>query len=154
MLARRFHKALVLACGFVLEACAFASTARIVKASSSVESAERAEAEKYAIYELTRAREYLHKAREEWGYSDYEAAERFASDAISWGDKARDKARDHDRPAPPPSAPPTPSAPAALPAAAPAEVPPPTAPLIAPEPSTAPPDDNTEAPAQNQPQGN
>src|SRR5262245_16738520 len=44
------------------------------RASTEVEAARVAGADKYAPYEYTLAIEYLHKAREEAGYSDYQAA--------------------------------------------------------------------------------
>ena len=47
------------------------------KASSSVEQARAAEADKYAPYYWTRAKEYLHKARERAAYADYQGANRF-----------------------------------------------------------------------------
>lgn len=46
-------------------------------ASTSVAEAEKAEAEKYAPYWFTRAREYLHKAREEAAHANFGAANRF-----------------------------------------------------------------------------
>jgi hypothetical protein len=136
MFVRSIH---ALVCAGLLGGCAIASTGKILKGAASVESAERAEAEKYAIYEITRAREYLHKAREEWGYSDFEAAEKFAIQAQEWADKARDKARDHDqpRPTPPPAAPAAPPqtqaapaepVPVVVPVTDPNSQPPPTAP--------------------------
>lgn len=48
-----------------------------LSASSSVEAAEVVNAEQYAPYEYTRAKEYLHKAREEASYADFQAANRF-----------------------------------------------------------------------------
>ena len=47
------------------------------KASSSVDQARAAEADKYAPYYWTRAKEYLHKARERAAYADYQGANRF-----------------------------------------------------------------------------
>ncbi len=47
------------------------------KASDRVEKARAAEADKYAPYYWTRAREYLHKARERAAYADYQGANRF-----------------------------------------------------------------------------
>ncbi len=135
-----------LLCGVCLANCAIASTGKILKGATSIEVAEHAEAEKYAVYELTRAREYLHKAREEWGYSDFEAAEVFADQATQWADKARDKARDHDqpKPTPPPAPAPAQQAPAAQqPAPQPVIVP--VAPTNNPPPAQTPP---------AQPQGN
>ncbi len=140
MFVRSIH---ALVCATLLGGCAIASTGKILKGSASVESAERAEAEKYALYELTRAREYLHKAREEWGYSDYEAAEKFADQAKEWAVKALDKARDRDQPRPTaPTAPPQTQA-------APAEPVPVVVPVVVPVPET-----NTQPPPSAQPQGN
>jgi hypothetical protein len=55
------------------------------KAASAVSAAKLAEADRYAPYEYTAAEEYLHKAREEGGYSQYQ-------DAIDYGHKAEDLA--------------------------------------------------------------
>jgi hypothetical protein len=55
------------------------------KASSAVSAAKLAQADRYAPYEYTAAEEYLHKAREEGGYSQYE-------DAIEYGRRAEDLA--------------------------------------------------------------
>jgi hypothetical protein len=58
-----------------------------MKAASELESARAAGAEQSAPYEWTTAVEYLHKAREEEGYSDHQAAVRF-------GEKAEQAAKD------------------------------------------------------------
>src|SRR3954449_4999813 len=55
------------------------------KAASAVSSAKLAQADRYAPYEYTAAEEYLHKAREEAGYAEYQ-------DAIEYGQKAEDLA--------------------------------------------------------------
>ena len=55
------------------------------KAASAVSAAKLAQADRYAPYEYTAAEEYLHKAREEAGYSEYQ-------DAIEYGKKAEDLA--------------------------------------------------------------
>jgi hypothetical protein len=47
------------------------------KASQSVEQARAVEADKYAPYYWTRAKEYLHKARERAAYADFQGANRF-----------------------------------------------------------------------------
>ena len=44
------------------------------KAASAVSSAKLAQADRYAPYEYTAAEEYLHKAREEAGYAEYQDA--------------------------------------------------------------------------------
>ncbi|MFO8072335.1 MAG: DUF4398 domain-containing protein [Polyangia bacterium] len=50
-----------------------------------------------APYEYYSALEYLHKAREEVGYSDYEAAIEYAREARKMGRKARDISLKRDR---------------------------------------------------------
>jgi hypothetical protein len=47
------------------------------KASDSVDAARAAEADKYAPYYWTRAKEYLYKARERAAHADYQGANRF-----------------------------------------------------------------------------
>jgi len=56
-----------------------------VRAASAVSAAKLAQADRYAPYEYTAAEEYLHKAREEAGHSEYE-------DAIDFGQKAEELA--------------------------------------------------------------
>jgi hypothetical protein len=55
------------------------------KAASAVSAAKLAQADRYAPYEFTAAEEYLHKAREEGGYAQYE-------DAIEYGRRSEDLA--------------------------------------------------------------
>jgi hypothetical protein len=55
------------------------------KAASAVSSAKLAQADRYAPYEYTAAEEYLHKAREEAGYAEYQVA-------IEYGRKSEDLA--------------------------------------------------------------
>jgi hypothetical protein len=55
------------------------------RAASAVSAAKLAQADRYAPYEFTAAEEYLHKAREEGGYAEYQ-------DAIEYGQKAEDLA--------------------------------------------------------------
>ncbi len=59
------------------------------KASAAVEAARGAGAEKYAPYELTSAVEYLHKAKEEAGFADFQASVRFGQKAIDMAEKAK-----------------------------------------------------------------
>jgi hypothetical protein len=47
------------------------------------------EAEAKAVYEFTLAHEYLLKAREEQGYSDYGEAEELARASLDWSSKAQ-----------------------------------------------------------------
>ena|SRR5882672_8366644 len=56
-----------------------------VKAAGAVSAAKLAQADRYAPYEYTAAEEYLHKAREEAGYAEYQ-------DAIEYGRKAEELA--------------------------------------------------------------
>ena len=66
------------------------------KASDRVEKARAAEADKYAPYYWTRAREYLHKARERAAYADYQGANRFgrlASEAADLAEQAAVEAK-------------------------------------------------------------
>jgi hypothetical protein len=56
-----------------------------VKAAGAVSAAKLAQADRYAPYEYTAAEEYLHKAREEAAYAEYE-------DAIEYGHRAEDLA--------------------------------------------------------------
>jgi hypothetical protein len=56
-----------------------------VKAASAVSAAKLAQADRYAPYEYTAAEEYLHKAREEASYSEYQ-------EAIEYGRKAEELA--------------------------------------------------------------
>jgi hypothetical protein len=68
------------------------------KASSSVDAARSAEADKYAPYYWTRATEYLHKARERAAYADFQGANRFgrlATEAAELAEQAATEARKH-----------------------------------------------------------
>ena len=56
-----------------------------IKAAGAVSAAKLAQADRYAPYEYTAAEEYLHKAREEAAYAEYE-------DAIEFGRKAEELA--------------------------------------------------------------
>jgi hypothetical protein len=58
-------------------------------AAADVAAAKSADAEKYAPYEYTAAIEYLHKAREEEGYADHQAAVRFGRLASDLAVKAK-----------------------------------------------------------------
>jgi hypothetical protein len=55
------------------------------RAASAVSAAKLAQADRYAPYEFTGAEEYLHKAREEAGYAQYQ-------DAIEYGRRAEELA--------------------------------------------------------------
>lgn len=62
------------------------STSALIDADVEIEAARAAGAATSAVYEFVSAEAYLHKAREEVGYAQYELAADFAA-------KARDTAR-------------------------------------------------------------
>src|SRR6185503_11182604 len=59
------------------------------KAASAVSAAKLAQADRYAPYEFTAAEEYLHKAREEGGYAEYEDSIEYGRRAEELANKAR-----------------------------------------------------------------
>lgn len=66
------------------------------KASDAVEIARGAEADKYAPYYWTRAKEYLHKARMRAAYADYQGANRFgrlATEAAQLAEQTANEAK-------------------------------------------------------------
>jgi hypothetical protein len=60
-----------------------------VKAAGAVSAAKLAQADRYAPYEFTAAEEYLHKAREEAAYAEYQDAIEFGRRAEELADKSR-----------------------------------------------------------------
>ncbi len=77
----------------VLQACGpTQSTALIIDADVELQAARTADASKLAPYEFTAAELYLHKAREEQGYSDFEQAIDFAQKAVTYARDAKQKA--------------------------------------------------------------
>ena len=82
-----------LAAAMLLSACGpITATTTIAEATVAVGAADGVEAEKYAVYEYTSALEYLRKAREEEGYSDYQAAIDLAKKAKEYAEEARTRA--------------------------------------------------------------
>lgn len=80
------------------------ATTTLADATVAVEAAQGLEAERYAVYEYTMAVEYLRKAREEEGYSDFQAAVDLANKAREFAEKARTLARNNpERGLPPPA---------------------------------------------------
>ena len=75
------------------------------RAATEVAAARSAGADKLAPYEFTTAELYLHKAREEAGYSDYQAAIRFGKKAELMARKARRLAADAEGPSAEPGTP-------------------------------------------------
>ncbi len=71
------------------------TTLALHDAESAIEAARSADARRYAVYELTSAEEYFRKAREEEGYSDFQAALNLAETARDFADRARARALGH-----------------------------------------------------------
>jgi hypothetical protein len=85
--------AALLLCLAALSGCGpVQSTAYLLDAEVQIEAARTAGADKYAPYEWTSANLYIRKAREEVGYSDFEAAVDFAQKASKFANQARDNA--------------------------------------------------------------
>lgn len=68
------------------------STAYLLDAAVQIEAARTAQAERLAPYEWTSANLYLHKAREEVGYSDFEQAVSYSKKASGFAHKAKENA--------------------------------------------------------------
>ncbi len=69
------------------------STLDLSKAEQKLTAAKAADAQRHAVYAWTMADSYMKKARDEWGHSDYEAAEAMMKKAEQWADKALQIAR-------------------------------------------------------------
>lgn len=91
--ARRLVGTLVMGVGMGIAGCG-PSTAHIAIADARIalEAARGARAETFAIFEYTCAVEHLRKAREEEGYSDFDAAVRLARKAETFAVEARTRA--------------------------------------------------------------
>ena len=83
---------LVAAAGAVAGCGPLRSTSNLLDAEVQIQAARTAGAEKLAPYEWTAANLYLRKAREEVGYSDYQAGVDFAVKASKYANAAREKA--------------------------------------------------------------
>lgn len=70
------------------------STSRISEAEVAMERARVAEGDRFAPYEYYSARFYLYKAKEEWGYSDFEASYDYATEAKRAAEAAILKAKE------------------------------------------------------------
>jgi Domain of unknown function (DUF4398) len=68
------------------------STSHLLDAEVQIQAAHTARAEQLAPYEWTAANLYIHKAREEVGYSDFQAGVDFAEKAARYAAEAREKA--------------------------------------------------------------
>lgn len=84
--------ALLVAVAMVETACGpIRATTGMTDARHAIEDAEAEGADAVALYEMTLAREYLGKAREELGYNDYYMAEQLAIKAVELADLALEK---------------------------------------------------------------
>jgi hypothetical protein len=70
------------------------STQAISKAEVEFERARVVGAHNKAPYEYHSAKQYLHKAKEEWGYSEFQAALDYAEEAERAAESARRKAKE------------------------------------------------------------
>jgi hypothetical protein len=87
--------ALIFICLTLTTACGpVGSTVRISDAEASMERARVADAHERAPYEYHLGAYYLHKAKEEWGYSDFEAARDYATEAKRSAEAALLKAKE------------------------------------------------------------
>ncbi|OJH41031.1 DUF4398 domain-containing protein [Cystobacter ferrugineus] len=68
------------------------STSHLLDAEVQIQAARTAGAETLAPYEWTAANLYIHKAREEVSYSDYQSGVDFAEKAARYAAEAREKA--------------------------------------------------------------
>jgi hypothetical protein len=68
------------------------STSFLLDAEAMLEAARTAQAERLAPYEWTAANLYLHKSKEEVGYSDFEQAVDYSKKAVDFATRARDGA--------------------------------------------------------------
>jgi hypothetical protein len=68
------------------------STQTLADATIALETAKAVEADRYAVYEYVSAVEYMKKAKEEEGFSDFQAAIDLAKQARDFAEKARQRA--------------------------------------------------------------
>lgn len=78
--------ALLSACGPIM------STQALSDARAEVERAGEVDADTFATYEYVSAVEFLAKAEEEWGYSDYQQARLYADEARDLAQRAYERA--------------------------------------------------------------
>ena len=64
------------------------STVDLVSAQQELESARAMGAPERAVYAWTMADEYMKKAKDEWGRSDYQAADKLLKEAQRWAGQA------------------------------------------------------------------
>jgi hypothetical protein len=68
------------------------STSFLIDAEVMLEAARTAQADKLAPYEWTAANLYIHKSKEEAGYSDFEQSVDYAKKGVDFATRARDVA--------------------------------------------------------------
>lgn len=93
--------ALLIVVGVMVGCGPVQSTSRISDAKVAFTRARVANAHKQAPFEYYSAQYYLHKASEEWGYSDFEAAYDYAIKAEEAAKEARLKAKEDPWPGSP-----------------------------------------------------
>lgn len=71
------------------------STSRRIDAQEALTKAEAVNADKLAPYEYTLAREYLRKADELWGYSQFGYSSDYAQKSIDMAKEAEEKAQNN-----------------------------------------------------------
>lgn len=69
------------------------STVHMVEAGQKLTEARQAGASTRAVYAWTKADEYMKKARDEWGRSEFQSAERLFAQSKTWSDEAARLAR-------------------------------------------------------------
>lgn len=84
---------LILLLPLLLGGCAAKAAYTLMNAQQAVDAASAAGAEKKVPYEYTLAYEYLQKAKEENGYSEYGAVEKLTAKSIEYANSAAEKAR-------------------------------------------------------------
>lgn len=89
---RRVTALLALGASTLLACGPTKSTGALIQARSAIKRAEAADAQKKHPYELTLAREYYIKAKEEAGYSQFEIAEKLAKQAWDYAQVAAGEA--------------------------------------------------------------
>ena len=72
------------------------STSLIIDADTALHNAKTADAQKKSPYEYTAAEQYLHKAREKWGSSDFEYSIDYATKARDLAKTARERSMKKD----------------------------------------------------------
>ncbi|MBN1962732.1 MAG: DUF4398 domain-containing protein [Deltaproteobacteria bacterium] len=84
---------LLIGAGFIGACGPVVSSVHIRDASNALNAAEKAGAKKDATYEYTMALQYLEKAREEAGYSDFVSSRQFADQALKFAIDAKKQAQ-------------------------------------------------------------